>query len=210
MTEAFPNAERAFRDAFNHPDPVPKLLELVTAHPDYPAILDLVVVYMELVGESPTQFDKFAGALVKLQHSKGITVAGCDAFGNPEQFEIAHALYDHLLGIHSGSLVVATDPSVTPTNQYLIDSLLSAISIKYRLCNAHSPAVANGLDHKPKRYRQVYVLGTCLQLLMSGSYLYGPAGTEVGTDDVLATLEKIKRSRVVKDANGQRLLEVCD
>ena len=31
MTEAFPNAECAFRDAFNHTDPVPELLELITA-----------------------------------------------------------------------------------------------------------------------------------------------------------------------------------
>lgn len=56
----------------------------------------------------------------------------------------------------------------------------------------------------------MYVLVACLQLLMSGSYLYGPTGTELGTDDVLATLEKIRESRVVKDPKGQRLLEVCD
>ena len=59
MTEAFPNAESAFRDAFNQPDPVPKLLELITAHPDVQAIADLILVYTKLVGEFPTQFDKF-------------------------------------------------------------------------------------------------------------------------------------------------------
>lgn len=90
MTEAFPNAESAFRDAFNLPDPAPKLLELITAHPDVEAIGDLV--YTELVGESPTQFDKFAAALVKLQRSKGITVAGLDRLGNRAQLEIAYAL----------------------------------------------------------------------------------------------------------------------
>ena len=35
-------------------------------------------------------------------------------------------------------------------------------------------------------------------------------GTEVGSDDVLATLEKVKESRVVKDPDGRRLLEVSD
>ena len=52
MTEAFPNAESAFRDAFNQPDPAPKLLELITAHPDVEAVADLILVYTELVGES--------------------------------------------------------------------------------------------------------------------------------------------------------------
>ena len=210
ITEAFPKAESAFRDAFNQPDPAPKLLELITTHPDTSAILDLVVVYMELVGESPTQFDKFAGALVKLQNAKGITVASGDGLGNLTQLEIADALYDKLLDIHTGNLVVARDRYVTPSNQYLIDSLLSAISIKYRLCDTHSDAILHCLRHTPKRNAQVYVLGACLQLLMSGSYLYGPTGTEVGTDDVLATLEKIRESRVVKHPKGQRLLEVCD
>ncbi len=48
------------------------------------------------------------------------------------------------------------------------------------------------------------------QLLMSGSYLYGPTGTKVGIDDVLAALEKIKEKHIVKHPNGQRLLQICD
>jgi len=119
ITEAFPKAESAFRDAFNQPDPAPKLLELITAHPDTSAILDLVVVYMEVVGESPTQFDKFAGALVKLQNAKGITVASGDGLGNLTQLEIADALYDKLLDIHTGNLVVARDRYVTPPTSIL-------------------------------------------------------------------------------------------
>ena len=207
MTEAFPNAESAFRDAFNQPDPVPKLLELITAHPDVETITDLILVYAKLVGESPTQFDKFAAALVKLQHSKGITVAGVDRVGNRAQLEIAYAVSEQLHDIHASGLVGPSNTSVTPSNEYLIDSLLSAISIKYKLCDSHT---AVDLHDLPKRYRQVYILGACLQLLMSGSYLYGPTGTEVGSDDVLAALEKIKESRVVKDPDGRRLLEVSD
>ena len=204
MTKAFPNAESTFWDAFNQPNPAPKLLELLTAHLDVKALLNLIVIYMELIGKSPFQFDKFAGALIKLQNSKGITIASGDRLGNPAQLEITHALYKQLHDIHSAKLVIARDPSVTPSNQYLIDSLLSAISIKYRLCDTHSTTVAYGLHYKPKRpYPQVYVLGACLQLLMSGLYLYGPTGTEVGTDDVLATLEKAKNSCVVKDPNGR-------
>jgi len=171
---------------------------------------------MELVAESPTQFDKFAGALVKLQNSKRVTVAGGDRLGNPAQLEIYLALNHQLYEIHSSDLVVAKDPSVTPSNEYLVASLLYAVSMKYRLCDSsiYSAAIAHGLHCRDKKKyrdnvasRQVRVLGACLQLLMSGSYFYGPTGTEVGTDDVLAALEE---ARVVKHPNGQRLLEVCD
>jgi len=82
MTEAFPNAEYAFLDPFNHPDPVPKLLELIMAHPDVPTILDLVVlVYMELVGESLPSSTNLQEQLFELRNSKGITAAGGDKLG---------------------------------------------------------------------------------------------------------------------------------
>ena len=65
--------------------------------------------------------DLVVESLVKLQHSKGITV---NRLGNPAQLEIGHALCERLHDIHAGSLVGASDPSITPSNEYLIDSLL--------------------------------------------------------------------------------------
>jgi len=59
----------------------------------------------------------------------------------------------------------------------------------------------------PATLREVIVLGSCLQLLVAGSYLYGPVGTDVGKDDISAALEAVKADRVVKTPNGQQLLE---
>jgi len=72
-------------------------------------------------------------------------------------------------------------------------------------------AISHGLHYKDDYYfdipvtvREVIVLGSCLQLLVAGSYLYGPGGTNVGKD---TALEAVKADRVVKTPNGQQLLE---
>ena len=215
--ESFPNAEAAFRHAFNQLDPTSKLIELVRAHPQHLTILDLVSVYTELTAEHPTQVDKYARALVNLRNSNE-TIAACDEFGNPAQREIGAVLNRELAGLHSGDLVFAKDPLVTPSNDYLVASLLSAVSLKYGLCDSPGQvgAILQGLYFKDKQYRsndratyEVLVLGACLQLLVSGSYLYGPAGTDVGRVDVVKALEAIKGGGIVTNGNGVELLEVC-
>ena len=149
MTEAFPNAEYAFRDALNHPIPFPSCSGS-SGRPNYPRprCTSLHGTHRRV----PTQFDKFAGALVELRNSKGITVAGGDRLGNPAQLKIADALYDQLLGLHISTLVVAIDPSVTHI-------LSTHSSLPYPSSTGFvTPtlgAVAHGLDHNPKRYRQV-------------------------------------------------------
>jgi len=149
MTEAFPNAESTFQGVFNQPDPAPKLLELITAHLEVEAIIDLVLVYMEL-GKSPTQFNKFTAALVKLQSStfKGDHCRQCfDRLGNPAQLEISSFMP---FAINSMKFrPAALSGRVIPLQQI---SLLSAISIEYRLCDTHSAAVPHDLHHKPKCY----------------------------------------------------------
>jgi hypothetical protein len=217
MAGSFPNAENAFRGAFNQPDPTPKLLELIRANPELQTITDLVLVYMELVAESPTQIYKFAESLASVRQST-ITVAGYDRLGNPAQQNIGHVFNDVFVGFHSTDLNDVKDKSVTPSNEFLIASLISAISMKYRFCD--SPAqvggLTRGLQYDDESYgddvssREILVLGACLQLLVAGSYLYGPTGTDVGRVDVLGALERIKTADIVKGPNGQILLEVCD
>jgi len=217
MAESFLNAESAFRDAFNQPNPTPKLLELIRAHPQLPTITHLVSVYMELAAECPIHIDKFARALVDLQTTSEVTIAAYDAFGNPAQQNIAPLLNRELAGFHSGDLVAAEDTSITTSNDYLVASLLSATSMKYRLCDspAQAGAVVHGLHFKDRRYRddapasrEILLLGACLQLLVAGSYLYGPTGTDAGKVDVLKALQDIQSEGIVKSQNGQRLLEV--
>jgi len=218
MAESFLNAEDAFRDAFNQPNPTPKLLELIKEHPQLPTIIHLVSVYLQLVAECPIQIDKFARALVDLQATNDITIAAYDACGNPAQQNILPLLNRELAGFHSGDLGAAVeDTSITPSNDYFVASLLSATSMKYRLCDspAQVGAVMHGLRVNDRRYRddglssrEVFVVGACLQLLVTGSYLYGPTGTDTTKVDVLTALQDIRAEGIVKSQNGQRLLEV--
>ena len=212
------NTENAFRSAFKQPDPTPYLLKLIESNPELPTIADLVFVYMDLVAESPKQIYKYAEALASVRKST-ITVAGGDRLGNPAQQNIGHAFNDVFVEFHSTDLDDVNDKSVTPSNEFLVASLISAVSMLYKFCD--SPAQVGGLLRglhfdDEKNYaddvssREILVLGACLQLLVAGSYLYGPKGTDVGRVDVLGELERIKGAGVVKDRNGQRLLAVCD
>lgn len=210
MAESFPNAENAFRD------PTPHLLELIWANPVLPTITDLVYVYMSLVAESPAQIYKYTEALASVRKSK-ITVGGGDRLCNPAQQNIGHAFNDVFVGFHSFDLDDVNDKSVTPSNEFLVASLISAVSMTCTFCDspAQVGALLRGLHYDDENYgddvssREIRVLGACIQLLVAGSYLYGPRGTDVGRVDVLGALERIKAADIVKNPNGQQLLQVC-
>jgi len=115
------------------PDPTPKLLELICAHPELPTISDLIIIYLELIEKSPTQIDKLTGALVNLKNSNEISVAGYDRLGNPAQIQIIHALKNEFEELLRSDLAAMEDAFVTPSNEYLITSLISAAVMKHRL-----------------------------------------------------------------------------
>ena len=131
---------------------------------------------MDLVHQSPTQFDKFAEILTKLRNSKEPTFAGRNVAGDLETLTIANALFDVLAEFHSSDLAGVHDMSVSSSNEYLVASLLCAVSTKYNFC--YSPAQVSstrrGLRHKDKSFgdnvasRQILALGACLQLLYAG------------------------------------------
>jgi len=209
--ESFPNARNVFEDAFNLPDPTPRLLELVRAHPELPTITDLLVIYMELVEKSPIQIDKLTGALANLKNSNDISIDGYDRIGNP----IAYTINNELEKIFGSRLDDLRDGSVVLSNEYLTTSLLSAAAMKYRLCDsiAFPYAVLRALEYQVEtRFdvatHEVLVLGACLQLSISGLYLCGLLRT--GPDRVLFGLERIKRAGLLSHPNGQQLLEVCN
>jgi len=211
MTEAFPDSLNAIRDALNQADPTQQLLEIIRAHPELPTIGDIVVIYFELVEQSPSQVNKLTATLVNLKNSTEIAIATYDRLGKPEQIPIALALDLELHELLSSELVFNAGP-ITPSNELLIASLLSAVATKHSLChsNALSSAVRRGLyyDRYDVAAHQVLVLGACLQLSMNGSYFCGPNGFD--TCQVLCALERIKTAGVVKHPDGQRLLVVSD
>jgi len=212
-SESFPDAENAFRDAFNQPEPVPALLEIIRAHPQRATITELICAYMALTAEHPTEVHRFARVLAKLKKSKEPTVYTFDDFGKSVKRTIDLVLNRELADIHGGDLIEAKSSLVTASNDYFITSLLSAISLKYRLCDSPGQVgpIVRGLHPKDNNRRghnqEIPVIAACLQLLVAGSYLYGPQGTDVGKEDVPKALELIAQQGVVQNLNGKRLLE---
>jgi hypothetical protein len=204
------SVEDALQDALSHSTPAPMLIELIKAHPNHTTILDLVVLYTELVAEQPNQVDKLAEALAEVKTSKLKIGTDMD--------DIEPIFFRELADVLSGELSSDIDTSVAPSNSYLIASLLSAASRKHRLgeSSAQVGSILCGLYYSDRNHSvavpatyEVLVLGACLQLLSSGSYIYGPQGFHFGKIDVLSALQVAKKEGVVKNPNGQRLLEVC-
>ncbi len=208
MTEPFPDALNVIRNAFDTKDPTSKLLELIRAHPELSTITVIVIIYIDLAQQSPSLVDELVDTLVNLKNTK-ITVGRLS-----DPTEIAHALNWELDDYLDSELTSVEDASVSPSNEHLITSLISATTMKYSLCNTDVflGAVNRGLHYERYSYdvakREVLVLGACLQLSISGSYFRGQHGFD--SIDILNVLEKIKNVGVVKHPQGQRLLEVCD
>ena len=203
MTEAFPDSFNTIRDALNQADPTQQLVEVIRAHPERPTIGDIVIIYFELVEQSPSQVNKLTATLVNLKTSTEIAIATYDRLGKFVQISIALALDLELHELLTSELAFNAGP-ITPSNELLIASLLSAVTTKHSLCHSSnlSTAVRRGLYYD--RYasvasHQVLVLGACLQLSMNGSYFCGPNA-----------LERIRSVGVVKHPGGQRLLAVSD
>jgi len=191
------------------PDPTSKLVELIRAHPELSTITVIAVTYIDLAQQAPSLVDKLADTLVKLKETN-ITVRCGGRLGDTTQ--IARAL-DWELDEYLGSdLAAVKDASVSPSNEHLTISLLSATTMKYSLCNpdVFIDAVNRGLHYERFDYdvakHEVLVLGACIQLSISGSYLRSQH--DFDAPQVLDALEKIKNVGVVKHPQGQRLLEV--
>jgi len=87
--------------------------------------------------------------------------------------------------------------------------------VKHHLCNSSAfyNAVSRGLNYQAETgidptTHEVLVLGACLLLSISGSYLYGSKHTD--GSHVLGALKKIKEAGLLEHPDGQLLLEVCD
>ena len=72
--DAFPGhgSLDTFRDVLNLQHPTQQLLEIIRAHPRDITILDLVVICLELVEESPSQIERLTSTLVDLKGSTEI------------------------------------------------------------------------------------------------------------------------------------------
>jgi len=205
--EAFPNADNLFHQAFAATDPVPLLLDLLKQYPTYLAVRDLVLSYTGAVEEDPSRGQSLASALARLGDSPDAPTFETDTLS----FYISHVLADHHFKVLYGNYEVK---EYGPKNTFLLDSLLSGLSLKHGLTATADQyaAIDDGLDAPHGLDKsEVLVVGACIQLLLHGSEIVTEfAGSYRKKAKIVA--EKLKAQRVagtVKDLHAIQLLEVC-
>ena len=181
------------KQAFAAVDPVPLLLQLL---PTYPAIHDLVGYYFEAVREHPSRGQSLASALVRVGHSPDAPIL--------EQDKLFHLIDTELADIHFKYLC---DDDRTkeygPDNVYLLDSLLSGLSLKHGL--TATPDMYGAIDHGLNASRcsedpEALVMRTCIQLLLhSFGITFGMAGCfRNQPEKVVKKLKAKKKAGTVK------------
>jgi hypothetical protein len=205
--DAFPNAKLLFQQAFAAEDPSLPLLKLLKEHPTYPALRDLVIYYVETVHEDPYRAQTLASAIARIMYSPDAPSYGQDS--------LLELLSRELGGTHFRDEYDDDIAKVYgPKNTYLLDSLLSGFSFKYKLTAAPEMygAIDDGLKarHDGSEDSELLVVGTCIQLLLHGFQLTTDlAGTYSSKPGKVAEkLKAHKKAGTVKDPRAIEVLEV--
>ena len=206
--EAFPNSGHLFQQAFATADPVTHLLQLLKQYPTYLAVYDLVVSYTEAVEEDPSRGQSLASALARVRDSPDAPNFGTETLSSYINFVLAD---QHFKVLHGDNEVKVYGPK----NTYLLDSLLSGLSLKHGLTATSDQyaAIDHGLDapHDSDK-SEVLVVGACIQLLLHGSVIVTEfAGSYRKEAKVVA--KKLKAQEVagtVKDPHAIQVLKVYD
>jgi len=167
--EAFPNAEHLFQQAFAAQDPAPLFLHILNEHPSptYLTIRELVIQYVRAAKNDPYNAQTLASALARIIHSPD-----APSFGQESLFDLlsGELAYTHFKVIYHKDVAKVYGPR----NPYLLDSLLSGFSFKYKLtssCDMLGPIDEGLKAPRGSKDSERLVVGTCIQLLIHGSVL---------------------------------------
>lgn len=125
---SFLNAKQLFGSAYAFSNPAPKLLKLIKAHPSYHTVSDLLDYYIYVVQKNPYRANELAFWMVCISESRDVPNIGYDSFGAAFDRALADR---HCWGFERNKRT----ETFGPTNTYLINSLLSGLSLKHRLTN---------------------------------------------------------------------------
>ncbi|KAF9524613.1 hypothetical protein CPB83DRAFT_909813 [Crepidotus variabilis] len=212
IAEAFPNSEQLFQQALVSRDPVPDLLHLLKTHPTPSAVNDLIIAYTDLIDAEPHRGPSLATALVRLSHSIDAPKLGDST--------LRDAIHDDLEDRHFRSSSGLDNTIFGPKNQYLIDSLLSGLSLRdgwasskeqYAAFQAGLNSPSNKEVSKGSESSEVLVMGTCIQLLLCGyAFVTEMAGSYQMKKEVVASkLRMHKEGGTVKDPRAIPVLELA-
>jgi len=209
--DAFPNAEKLFRDAFALPDPAPALLELIKAHPTYSAVIDLLENYTAVAQENPSRANALALALVAVRDSPDAPVIDDESLASLFYYELVDI---HRCGFDDADNTHNLNKGFGPTDPFLLNSLLSGLSIKYNLADCSDQrgylweSLEDTDDWQPTS--EVRVIGACIQLLTSGSIIMQTSKPYVQSVNEAATKLKARKSKgIVNNANALQVLELA-
>ncbi|KAF4614850.1 hypothetical protein D9613_002973 [Agrocybe pediades] len=206
--ESVPNAEQVFKQAFAAADPAPHLLKLLKEYPTYATVKDLIVSYTEAVEEDPSRAQAHAAAISKVATSAEAPTIGSETLWSLVNSELADQHFKVAYG----------DDEITqfaPNNTYLLDSLLSGLSLKYGLTSTGDmyAAIGNGLDapEDGTTRSQVLLAGACIQILLAGSKLAaeGAGSYRTSPEAVAGKLKAQKTANTMKDPHAARVLELA-
>lgn len=208
MAPAFKNSSKLLKEAFAAEDPLPPLTDLLKTHSTLPAVQELVTAYVEAVKANPSRGQFLASTLYKLGHSTDPGLARLTtALGGEPLWGIIN---DELFDSHHFRAFYKGPTRWGPGNHHLLDSLLSALSMRHDLSITGNQlgAISEGLDaDKNDKNAQEIVIGACIQLLLAGSLerviAYVGAPQEVATK-----LKKQKANKVVENENAIKLLDL--
>ncbi|KAH8093312.1 hypothetical protein BXZ70DRAFT_1010541 [Cristinia sonorae] len=200
--DAFPNSETLFRQALSEADPVPSLLQLLDAHPGWRSMRDLVFAYFDEVEQNPSRAQKLASVLARLSESPA-------SASQPIKEILCRELCDSHFKLPRDDEV----KEYGPNNTWLLESLLSGMSLHYGLacCADQLGSIDDGLNPPIFGARDPeLVMGTCIQILLGGHVLVSEmAGTYRKTAESIAKkLKKHKAAGAVTEPNALRVLEL--
>ena len=190
------------------------MLSILTEHPTYFTLRDLVSCYVEAVHYDPYRGQTLASSLARIIHSPHAPSFGQDR--------------DTLRGLLSRELarthfkdIDDSDDDITkvygPKNTFLLDSLLSGFSFKYELTSSPDMIafLENGLksphhdsSEDSKLDTELSVVGTSIQLLLSGSQIARCEFYHGWEGYVAKKLKAHEVAGTVKDPHATEVLKV--
>jgi len=170
-------------------------LSLIKAHPTEAAVRDLLIAYILEAEENPSRAYALAPVLVALRDSPD--APNIEDLERVDDYSLAVAFRVKLADLHSRYLIFDDDnETVSPTNTYLTNCLLSALSLKHDIVQGNSWIC------------ELYVVGACIQLLTIVSKIVQDGMFYSGNE--VATKLRLQRSAgIVKEPNARKLLDVC-
>ncbi|KIM40307.1 hypothetical protein M413DRAFT_446485 [Hebeloma cylindrosporum] len=170
-------AQTALSNALQSND-LNRLIQLVKDHPSWDTVYDISVALKCLSFEDPSKIDDYTTTLTALQKSPEVPKIRYDWNGS-DAIDAFYPLFNRQ--IYNVITAVWGDRKVraiTPTNDYLVASILSGCAIRSGLCvsSAQIGEVTQGLQfpeseyqmHYKRKHYEVNAVGACIQVLAAG------------------------------------------